>query len=144
MIVMCPNKKLKWFEDHGWALEAVEEVRQLVVKRWEESYKPAGTVPATTPVSAQPPVVNPLLFLYYFVTYTDIYSLQPGSRWKVPARQPSVVHPPNSIENYLASPVIDTNEVKHMGGIMMYWFRREQSCPDLLRYSSDYCSAPGS
>jgi hypothetical protein len=43
---MCPDKKLKWFEEHGWEPEAIEEVRQLVIQRWTESYKPVP-IPAT-------------------------------------------------------------------------------------------------
>jgi len=44
---MCPDKKLKWFEERGWTTEAIEEVRQLVLHRWEESYKPTAiAVPA--------------------------------------------------------------------------------------------------
>jgi hypothetical protein len=30
-----------------------------------------------------------------------------------------------------------------MGGVMMYWYQREESFPDLSRYGSDFCSAPG-
>jgi hypothetical protein len=29
-----------------------------------------------------------------------------------------------------------------MGGVMMYWYRKEGSCPNLSKYGSDYCSAP--
>jgi hypothetical protein len=44
---MCPDKKLKWFEERGWTAEAIEEVRQLVLHRWEESYKPTATAVIT-------------------------------------------------------------------------------------------------
>jgi hypothetical protein len=50
---------------------------------------------------------------------------------------------PDSIEGYLALPAIDMDEIKSMGGVMMYWYRKEGSCPSLSRYGSDYCSAPG-
>lgn len=70
-------------------------------------------------------------------------SFQPGSRWKLLPKQSTSVHPPNSIESYLASPIVDADEVKAMGGVMMYWHRKEASCPDLSKFGSDYCSAPG-
>ena len=40
-IAMCPNKKLKWFEEHRWEPDAIEEAQQLVVCCWAESYKMA-------------------------------------------------------------------------------------------------------
>jgi hypothetical protein len=54
-----------------------------------------------------------------------------------------MVHLPDSIENYLATPTVDGDEVKATGGVMMYWYRKEESCPNLSRFGSDYCSAPG-
>lgn len=53
-----------------------------------------------------------------------------GSRWKSPSR-PTSVHPPDSIEHYLGTPTVDEAELKAMGGVMMYWYRREESSPDL-------------
>ncbi|KAJ7504698.1 hypothetical protein B0H11DRAFT_2221432 [Mycena galericulata] len=47
-IVMCPDKKLQWFKDRGWTREDVEELRSLVVRRWEKSYK-AKALQTTTP-----------------------------------------------------------------------------------------------
>lgn len=55
---MCPDKKLVWFAEHGWDSEAIEEVRQLVIRRWNESYKPVIAVvaaTATTGASSTPP-----------------------------------------------------------------------------------------
>lgn len=55
---MCPDKKLVWFAEHSWDSEAIEEVRQLVIRRWNESYKPVITVvaaTATTRASSMPP-----------------------------------------------------------------------------------------
>ncbi|KAF8495270.1 hypothetical protein F5888DRAFT_1794991 [Russula emetica] len=37
-IVMCPNRKLKWFKDHGRTAAQIKEIKKMVVKRWEESY----------------------------------------------------------------------------------------------------------
>jgi hypothetical protein len=39
--VMCPDRKLKWFKDHGRTAAQIKEIKKLVIKRWEESYQAA-------------------------------------------------------------------------------------------------------
>jgi hypothetical protein len=36
--VMCPDRKLKWFKDHGRTAAQIKEIKKMVIKRWEESY----------------------------------------------------------------------------------------------------------
>jgi hypothetical protein len=50
---MCPDKKLKWFKDHGRTAAQVAEIKKLVIKRWDESYKPTA---ASEPINAAVPV----------------------------------------------------------------------------------------
>jgi hypothetical protein len=36
---MCPDKKLKWFKDHGRNSAQIRDIRKLVITRWNETYK---------------------------------------------------------------------------------------------------------
>lgn len=36
---MCPDRKLKWFKDHGRTAAQIREIKKLVIRRWEESYQ---------------------------------------------------------------------------------------------------------
>jgi hypothetical protein len=54
LTVLCSDKKLEWFRKRGWTPEEVEEVRQLVIRRWNESYKPVSVTPTTTAAVAVP------------------------------------------------------------------------------------------
>src|ERR1700679_2068930 len=46
---MCPDKKLKWFKDHGHTPAQIRDIKKLVLTRWTETYKgDEGTVPAAT------------------------------------------------------------------------------------------------
>jgi hypothetical protein len=36
---MCPDKKLKWFKDHGRSAAQIRDIKKLVVTRWNETYK---------------------------------------------------------------------------------------------------------
>lgn len=51
---MSPQRKLKWFREQGYTTQEIEELRQIVVNRWEESYRGAniGSQTATTTASA--------------------------------------------------------------------------------------------
>ncbi|KAH8108920.1 hypothetical protein DFH11DRAFT_1818298 [Phellopilus nigrolimitatus] len=39
VIVMSPDKKLAWFIKQGFSIDAIQEIRNLVILHWEESYK---------------------------------------------------------------------------------------------------------
>ena len=36
---MCPDKKLKWFKDHGHSDSQIHDIRNLVATRWNETCK---------------------------------------------------------------------------------------------------------
>lgn len=36
---MCPDKKLKWFKDHGHSAAQIRDIKKLVVTCWNETYK---------------------------------------------------------------------------------------------------------
>ena len=36
---MCPDKKLKWFKDHGGTAAQIRDIKKLVVTHWNETYK---------------------------------------------------------------------------------------------------------
>ncbi|KAF9460566.1 hypothetical protein BDZ94DRAFT_899117, partial [Collybia nuda] len=37
-IVMCPDRKLKWFKDHGRTSRQVKDIEKMVIKHWNEVY----------------------------------------------------------------------------------------------------------
>jgi hypothetical protein len=38
---MCPDRKLKWFKDHGRTSAQIRDIKKLVVNRFKESYAAA-------------------------------------------------------------------------------------------------------
>ena len=50
--VMCPDRKLKWFKDHGRTAVQIKEIKKVVIKRWDESYCVVeGETPGETQVT---------------------------------------------------------------------------------------------
>ena len=46
---MCPDKKLKWFKDHGHTMAQIQDIKKLVLTHWTETYRgDEGTVPGAT------------------------------------------------------------------------------------------------
>ncbi|KAH8110930.1 hypothetical protein DFH11DRAFT_728116 [Phellopilus nigrolimitatus] len=68
-IVMCPDRKLKWFRDRGWSTEAIEDVRQVVNKRWKESYEVHAAPSATSSSSTTNAVARPAVFSSFFLSF---------------------------------------------------------------------------
>jgi hypothetical protein len=52
---MCPDRKLKWFKDHGRTAVQIKEIKKVVIKRWEESYR--GIEDTSETQATQPPKV---------------------------------------------------------------------------------------
>jgi hypothetical protein len=55
-IVMCPDKKVQWFESNpDWRLDDAQEVRRIVMRRWTDSYANLERAPPkpTTTVAQQ-------------------------------------------------------------------------------------------
>ena len=36
---MCPDRKLKWFKDHGYSAAQIRDIKKTVVTQWNETYK---------------------------------------------------------------------------------------------------------
>ncbi|KAI0045690.1 hypothetical protein FA95DRAFT_1543462 [Auriscalpium vulgare] len=138
-IVMCPNKKLQWFRDENWSEEAVEEVRQLVILRWEENYMPRDGAS----VAPTPPASSAVCFA--FVRACDMSNCvlgQPTSRFMTPRRPSATYRNPDSIRTYLDDPLVSDEDIEMAGGLMQYWYRSEEHRPHLAAMASDFCSAP--
>ncbi|KAI0246221.1 hypothetical protein BJV78DRAFT_1277267 [Lactifluus subvellereus] len=56
-IVMCPDHKLKWFKDHRQTAAQIKEIKKLVIKCWEESYRGVEDEAQVQPDETQPPKV---------------------------------------------------------------------------------------
>ncbi|KAF8994101.1 hypothetical protein BDQ17DRAFT_1252090, partial [Cyathus striatus] len=39
-MVMCPDRKLKWFKDNGRNSSAIKAIKAIVIKHWKETYLP--------------------------------------------------------------------------------------------------------
>ncbi|KIK00434.1 hypothetical protein K443DRAFT_7641 [Laccaria amethystina LaAM-08-1] len=37
-IVMCPDRKLKWFQDHGHNLQQIKSIKSMICDYWENLY----------------------------------------------------------------------------------------------------------
>jgi hypothetical protein len=35
---MCPDRKLKWFKDHGRTAAQIRDIKKIVIKRFKDSY----------------------------------------------------------------------------------------------------------
>lgn len=42
---MCPDRKLKWFKDHGRTPKQIKDIEKMVVKQWKDIYAPQETTP---------------------------------------------------------------------------------------------------
>ncbi|KAF8232541.1 hypothetical protein L208DRAFT_1561799, partial [Tricholoma matsutake] len=36
---MCPDKKLKWFKDHGQTEAQIQDIKKMVIEHWDKTYK---------------------------------------------------------------------------------------------------------
>ncbi|TFK37884.1 hypothetical protein BDQ12DRAFT_607107, partial [Crucibulum laeve] len=112
--------KLQWFSDHKCTPEEIQQVCDVVVKHWKESYnssdkdqRPAWTVNASKKhVSKYAPVQSEVL-------------------------------EPDNIETYLLEPPVKTELIANFGGYMKYWHSATSSTLMLAKMGSDFCSAPG-
>jgi len=40
ILVLCPDRKLKWFKDHSCTTRQIKEIEKMVIARWNVSYAP--------------------------------------------------------------------------------------------------------
>ncbi|KAI0721754.1 hypothetical protein C8Q72DRAFT_955599 [Fomitopsis betulina] len=60
-IVMCPDRKLQWFFDNDWSLEDIVQIRDIVMQRFYEKFKPPPQTAQNTstvgpPAGSTPPI----------------------------------------------------------------------------------------
>ncbi|KAF8987428.1 hypothetical protein BDQ17DRAFT_1258553 [Cyathus striatus] len=62
-IVTCPDRKLKWFKDHGRTTQQIKEIKKTVIKWWKETY--------ISDKSSSSQSNKPLVFFYFpkFIYY---------------------------------------------------------------------------
>lgn len=51
---MCPDRKLQWFREHGRSNVQIQRIRERVIQRYDETYKPVPLVPPPTPTISAP------------------------------------------------------------------------------------------
>jgi hypothetical protein len=51
-------------------------------------------------------------------------------------------HDPDTIDGYLAEPIVNNNEIEQAGGILGYWEQALSTRPRVARYAFDNISAP--
>ncbi|KAF5354023.1 hypothetical protein D9756_006943 [Leucocoprinus leucothites] len=120
-IVMCPDRKLQWFKDNGFSCAVISQLKQTVIDRWEQNYRPDLT-PDSGSDSAR--VTNKYM--------------------KRPTAAKSTAGKLDDIHTYLKEPVIQSSTVIDSGGYMKWWNTTATSRPNLARMGMNYCSAPGS
>ncbi|KAF9039869.1 hypothetical protein BJ165DRAFT_1351564 [Panaeolus papilionaceus] len=119
-IVMCPDRKLKWFKDHGWTVAQIRDIKKLVIDTWKAKYKPSQVssgVDSDTPAAAA--ADRRRLFEVFEDEATD------------------------SVDTYLKDPLVPSQAIKEAGGYIAYWHNASGTRPHLARMATDYCSAPG-
>ncbi|KAF9003602.1 hypothetical protein BDQ17DRAFT_1241971, partial [Cyathus striatus] len=100
-LVMCPDRKLEWFKVHGYTTQQVQDITNIVMKRWETSYKSSEAI-------VVPPVA------------------QKKSSQFVHRAEHITIHNVDSIQDYLSEPVVSTEVVIHSGGHMQSWTLAEK------------------
>lgn len=125
---MCPDKKLEWFQTNpGWRPEDRLEADRVVRRRWAETYATREGL-ETTPAANQ---------------------IQPVRKWASSSRAIlQTSHSPDSIEAYLAAPVVSKSDLSeaeggYRAGVLAYWEKALPTRPRLARMTLDFLSAPG-
>ncbi|KAF5345225.1 hypothetical protein D9756_011482 [Leucocoprinus leucothites] len=120
-IVMCPDRKLQWFKDNGYACPVYTKLKQTVIERWGQTYQP------NLAMTSEP---EP--------TCTGNTYLQKRTSKKAP------VGNLDDINTYLKEPVVSHLAIIDSGGYMKWWNTAAASHPNLARIGMDYCSVPQS
>ncbi|KAJ3500635.1 hypothetical protein NLJ89_g9707 [Agrocybe chaxingu] len=119
-LVMCLDRKLKWFKDHGHTTRQIKEIEKMVIVRWNKSYAPEDASQEDD----------------------DSVEMQARtcSRYAPPVAQTRF--PPDHISTYLRDPLLPMATIKEAGGYVHYWHQASKGRPRLARMGSDFCSAP--
>lgn len=144
---MCPDKKLEWFQTNpGWRSEDRLEADRVIRRCWTETYQTREGL--ETPSARKPAATAQVcLYIYLVVAQTEVY--QPARKWASSSRVvPQASHSPDSIEAYLAAPVVSKSDLSeaeggYRAGVLAYWEKALPTRPRLARMALDFLSAPG-
>ncbi|KAF5315255.1 hypothetical protein D9619_006958 [Psilocybe cf. subviscida] len=120
-IVLCPDRKLKWFKDHGRTVRQIKEIEKLVISTWKSDYE-GGSNNAATRQAALPRITR--------------------SRYEPTAATERF--PVDSIQHYLKDSLASASDILAAGGYIKYWTNLKATRPRLAKMALDYCSAPAS
>ncbi|KAJ7897729.1 hypothetical protein B0H13DRAFT_2337786 [Mycena leptocephala] len=125
-----PDQKLEWFNSNpAWRPEDRAEADRIVRQRFAETYASRGgetAAPAAAPT-------------------------KPVKKWASTSRITAhTAHPPDSIEAYLATPLMQESDLTlseaeggYRAGLLLYWEKALSTRPRLAQMALDYLSAPG-
>ncbi|KAF9522259.1 hypothetical protein CPB83DRAFT_741651, partial [Crepidotus variabilis] len=102
-LVMCPDRKLRWFKDHGRTIQQVNQLKSRVIAFWEKSYKQfsiAAPEPART-------------------------TTKPRSQYATSTTEDATRYGLDHIRTYLEESPIPMQTIKEAGGYMKYWFQAQ-------------------
>ncbi|KAG8730739.1 hypothetical protein FRC10_002393, partial [Ceratobasidium sp. 414] len=120
-VVMCPDRKLKWFADRGFV---TNRIRQRVVNRFKSLY------PHDHPNSLSQPRSS---------TGGSIWTQRHSSSAALPMHLER-----DSIEEYLETPVVSTYVINQHGGVLSYWSSELERHPRVARMMLDLLTVPAS
>ncbi|KAF8237846.1 hypothetical protein L208DRAFT_1130625, partial [Tricholoma matsutake] len=104
ILVMCPDRKLKWFKDHGRTSAQIRDIKKLVVTHFRESYTLAES--------------------------SDAHEESALSKNKWAKSATNQTHgPSDDITTYLSDPVLTSDAIAEVGGYMKYWHLASQHHP---------------
>ncbi|KAK7456412.1 hypothetical protein VKT23_010660 [Stygiomarasmius scandens] len=120
-IVLCPDRKLSFFErELHWTEAQINDLRSLVIRRFDESYAPPA----------------PALAMQ-IQTEANSDSDDPLKMFQRPSMSHNVYEGgEDDIRTYLAKPLTETND------IIGYWTEKLDQTPYLAKYALSFCSAP--
>ncbi|KAG8694702.1 hypothetical protein FRC08_008314 [Ceratobasidium sp. 394] len=134
-VAMCPTLKLKWFLDHGYSYNEIQRIRNLVIRRFYESYATSHT-PGEQPFDREhAPLLDPLRPAKRVNKYLHRHALV-ATQSPMPAQ--------DSIEHYLSEEVVPDNIIKQGGGLIQYCTNQLIHHPRVFTMALDYLTAPAS
>ncbi|KAK7440074.1 hypothetical protein VKT23_017323 [Stygiomarasmius scandens] len=124
-IVMCLHCKTHYLKANlGWDDERIQNTKSMVIWRFEESYAPPNSVPATLSTPTPP-------------SDMCIYSLDQFSH---PTTEGTILrHGDDDTRAYLDAPLIDMAESDN---VIAFWTHKLSSTPYLAKFALSFCSAP--
>jgi len=145
-MVMCPHRKLHWCKEHHRAQNEIDEIRERVVTRWMESYKPHQATASQNQLLPSATAGDHASGSQRRVPskWADLDSIPIPSLSRSTSSSSSVPPTLDELEVYLNEPVMDPKALKTFGGVLKYWESEMKSSPNLAKMGLDFCSAPAS